>query len=219
MADIIVKVLQPASSYDLATLAEIKLMLGIQPTDTTEDALLSMWITAYSDVIATLCRRVFAKEQVEESWRGDLMPFNTDNGRVFLTHYPVADPDLLTVTAPDGSTIASTGYELENRSGKLQFFNAAAWSEPIRITYSGGYLLPDEAPPALKQALGLLVQNARIWQSRALTSGVRSISHRESRVQFFDINAAVAKMHGAGPLGMANDMVTSLLSAYMRLYV
>jgi hypothetical protein len=217
MADIIVKVITPAESYDLATLDEIKTLLGLALTDTHEDAVLAMWITQYSDVIATICHRVFAKEKVIETWRGDTKPFDTDNGRLFLTHYPVVDTDIESITAPDGATIDPTGYELENGSGKLQFFNAT-WSEPIRITYTGGYDLPEEAPPALKQALALLVNNARIWQSRSLTSGVRSISHRESRVQFFDVNQAVAKMGGAGPLAMASEMVNALLSAYIRFY-
>jgi hypothetical protein len=217
MADISVKVLDPADSYDLATLDEIKTLLGLPLTNTSEDEILQVWITQYSDVIATLCNRVFAKEKVIDSWRGDTKPFDTDNGRVFLTHYPVADADIESITAPDGTTI-DAGYELENASGKLQFFDAT-WSEPIRITYTGGYELPDEAPPALKQALALLVNNARIWQSRSLTSGVRSISHRESRVQFFDVNQAVAKMGGAGPLSMANEMVNSLLYKYTRFYV
>jgi hypothetical protein len=216
MADITVKVLEPADSYDLATLDEIKLMLGIAPSNTAEDELLAMWITQYSDVIATRCHRVFAKEKVIETWRGDTKPFDTDNGRVFLTHYPVADADIESITAPDGTTI-DAGYELDNACGKLQFFDAT-WSEPIRVTYTGGYDLPDDAPPALKQALALIVNSARIWQSRSLTSGVRSISHRESRVQFFDVNQAVAKMGGAGPIAMASEMDT-LLSAYMRYYV
>jgi hypothetical protein len=217
MADIGIKVITPASSYDLCTLDEIKVMLGIAPTDTSEDALLAIWITQYSDMIATMCKRVFAYETVEETWRGDLLPYSTDNGRVFLTHYPVADADIQSVTGPDGTDL-STGYELENKSGKLQFFNIS-WSEPIRITYSGGYLLPDDCPPALKQALGLLVQYQRIWQSRALASGVRSISHRESRVQFYDFLASMTKLGGPGPIGFANSMIAPLLSSYIRYYV
>ena len=217
MADISIKVITPAASYDLCTLDEIKVMLGIAPTDTSEDQLLQLWITQYSDMIATVCKRVFAYETVEETWRGDSKPFDTDSGRIFLTHYPVADADVQSVTGPDGTDI-STGYELENKSGKLQFFNIS-WGEPIRITYSGGYQLPDEAPPALKQALGLLVQYARIWQSRALASGVRSISHRESRVQFYDFLASMTKLGGPGPIGWAQSMIEPLLSAYMRYYV
>jgi hypothetical protein len=217
MADISVNVITPADSYDLATLDEVKTLIGISLTDTSEDALLQMWITSYSDIIATMCHRVFAKEAVIETWRGDTKPFDTDNGRIFLTHYPVSDTDIVQVTGPDGTDLSGT-YELENKSGKLQFFNTP-WSEPIRISYSGGYNLPEEAPPALKQALALLVQSARVWQSRSMTAGVRSISHRESRVQFFDVNAALAKMGGPGPIGMATGMVEPLLSAYTRYYV
>jgi hypothetical protein len=218
MADITVKVLTEAKTIDLVTLTELKTMLGLSLTDTTEDAQLSMWITQYSDVIATLCNRVFAKETVEETWRGDSPPYDSQNGRVFLTHYPVADADITSISAPDGTLIDNTGYELENRTGKLQFFTT--WSEPIRITYTGGYDLPDEAPPALKQALVLLVSAARLYMLRQLTSGIRSISHRESRVQFFDINAAMAKLAGgAGPLGTASQAVNSLLYKYMRFYV
>jgi hypothetical protein len=219
MADITVKVIEPADNYDLVSLDELKTMLGISPSDTAEDAQLQIWITQYSDVIATMCNRVFAKEKVIESWRGDTKPFDTDNGRMFLTHYPVADDDLESVTAPDGSTIDTTGYELENASGKLQFFGAT-WSEPIRITYSGGYDLPDEAPPALKQALAIIIGEARVYVQRQLTSGIRSIAHRESRVQFFDVNAAMAKMAGgAGPLGTVTQTVNGLLYKYIRLYV
>jgi hypothetical protein len=217
MADISVNVITPADSYDLATLDEVKVMLGISPTDTSEDGLLQVWITQYSDVIATMCHRTFAKEQVIETWRGDTKPFDTDNGRVFLTHYPVSPTDIVSVTGPDGTDLSGT-YELENKSGKLQLFNTS-WSEPIRISYTGGYDLPEEAPPALKQALGLIVQMARVWQSRSLTAGVRSISHRESRVQFFDIFQELSKMGAPGPIGMASAMVQPLLSAYIRYYV
>jgi hypothetical protein len=217
MADVSYNVIVPADSYDLATLDEIKAMIGIAPTDTSEDAVLAIWITQYSDIIATLCNRVFAYEQVQETWRGDTKPYDTDSGRIFLTHYPVSPTDIVSVTGPDGSDL-SQSYELEQKSGKMQFFNIS-WSEPIRITYSGGYLLPDDAPPALKQALALLVQIARVWQSRSLTAGVRSISHRESRVQFFDIFQELGKMGAPGPLGMANGMVNTLLYKYMRFYV
>lgn len=218
MADITIKVIEPADSYDLITLDELKAMLDIEIDDTSEDDMLQVWITHYSDVIATMCNRVFAKEKVQETWRGDLPPYDTQNGRVFLTHYPVADDDIELVTSPGGVVIDPEFYEIENRSGKLQFFNTA-WSEPIRITYTGGYDLPEECPPALKQALALLISAARVAQTRELTSGVRSISHRESRVQFFDVNAAMAKQGGGGPLAMAGETVSALLYHYMRFYV
>src|SRR5258705_10758490 len=195
MADIWVKVLQPAESYALLTLDELKIILGLSPTDTSEDGQLAMWIDHYSDVVATMCNRVFAKETVEETWRGDLMPF--DCPRLFLTHYPVADDDLETVESPRGSILDPASYEIENGSGKMRI--DGAWSEPITVTYSGGYVLPGEAPPALKQATGLLIQGAREQMTQAAVAGIKSITHPESRVHFMDTSGSGGETRAGGP--------------------
>jgi Phage gp6-like head-tail connector protein len=213
MADIWVKVLEPADSYALLTLEELKTILGISTSDSSEDDQLNMWIEHYSDVIATMCNRVFAKEKVAETWRGETMPF--DCPRLFLTHYPVADEDVESVESPRGSTIDSAAYEIENGSGKMRL--NGAWSEPVTVTYTGGYDLPDEAPPALKQATALLIQGAREQMTQAAMSGIKSITHRESRVQFMDVNTA--SKSGTGALGTAADTVNALLYKYMRFYV
>ena len=139
MADIWIKVLVPADSYALLTLEELKVILNLPPTDTSEDVQLNIWIEQYSDVIATMCNRVFGYETVEETWRGDLPPF--DAPRLFLTHYPVADADITSVELPRGSVLDPANYELESVSGKLRI--NGAWAEPVTVTYSGGYHLPD----------------------------------------------------------------------------
>jgi hypothetical protein len=213
MADIWVKVLTPAESYDLLTLDELKTMLNVSASDTSEDAQLELWIEQYSDVVATMCNRVFAKETVEETWRGDSMPF--DCPRLFLTHYPVADADIEAVESPRGSSIDPAAYEIENGSGKMRI--EGAWAEPVTVTYTGGYDLPDEAPPALKQATGLLIQGARAEMSRAAVSGIKSITHRESRVQFMD--TSILAKGNLGALGAAAETVNALLYKYMRFYV
>lgn len=214
MADIWVKVLTPADSYALVTLDEVKDMLGLSSTDTSEDDQINMWIDQYSDVVATMCNRVFAYEEVQETWRGDSMPF--DCPRLFLTHYPVNDDDITSVESPRGSVVDPSLYEIENGSGKLRI--EGAWSEPITVTYSGGYLLPDEAPEALKTAVGLLIQAARIQMRLNATSGIKSISHRESRVMFFDVQQMTG-VKGSGPLASAADTVNALLYKYIRFYV
>ena len=214
MADIWVKVLTPADSYALLTLEEIKDILGLSEVDTAEDEQLQMWIDQYSDVIATMCNRVFAYEQVAETWRGDSMPF--DCPRLFLTHYPVADDDIVTVESPRGGLIVPPTYEIENQSGKMRL--DGYWAEPVTVTYSGGYKLPDEAPPALKTACGLMIQAARLQMRMNATSGIKSISHRESRVMFFDYQQMTGKT-GVGPLAAAADTVNALLYKYMRFYV
>jgi hypothetical protein len=216
MADISIKVLQPAESYALLTMEELKVILNLPLTDVSEDPQLQMWIDQYSDVIATMCNRVFAYEKVEETWRGDLPPL--DGPRLFLTHYPVADADIPAVESPRGSALDPASYELENASGKLRI--NGAWAEPVTVTYSGGYDLPEEAPPALKAATGLLIQAARLQARMNATSGVRSIAHRESRVQFFDpLQVLGGKASAVAPLQAATDTVNAMLYKYMRFYV
>lgn len=214
MADIWVKVLTAAESYDLVSLDELKSMLNLSAADTSEDDQLNMWIDQYSDMVATMCNRVFAYEEVEETWRGDSMPF--DCPRLFLTHYPVIDTDITSVESPRGSIIDPSVWEVENKSGKLRI--DGAWAEPVTVTYSGGYVLPDDAPDALKAAVGLLIQAARLQARLSLTSGVRSISHRESRVQFFDLQQ-MSGLKGAGPLADAAQAANNLLYKYMRFNV
>ncbi|UPK03109.1 hypothetical protein [Bradyrhizobium sp. 170] len=213
MADIWVKVLEPADSYALLTLEEAKTILGISAGDTSEDDQIKMWIDQYSDVVATMCNRVFAKEKVQETWRGDLMPF--DSPRLFLTHYPVADDDIESVESPRGSIINAAAYEIENGSGKLRI--EGAWSEPITVIYTGGYALPDGAPDTLKAATGLLIQGARSEMTTTAVSGIKSISHRESRVQFME--GGGQSSGGGGALSKAADTVNALLYKYMRFHV
>jgi hypothetical protein len=214
MADIWVKVLEPADSYALLTLEELKTILGITASDTSEDEQLEMWIEHYSDVIATMCNRVFAKEKVAETWRGDLMPF--DSPRLFLTHYPVKDEDIESVESPQGSMIAVPNFEVENASGKMRI--AGSWSEPITVVYTGGYDLPEEAPPALKTAAGMLIQAARSEKVQTAMSGIKSIGHRESRVQFMEGNSG-GSSGNSGALKTATAIVEALLYKYMRFYV
>jgi hypothetical protein len=214
MADTTVKVITPAASYALLTLDELKAAYRIDPADTTRDAQLQMLIDQYSDVVATMCNRVFAKETVEERWRGDAPPY--ENYRIFLSRWPVDDDDIESVNAPDGTLIDPANYEIESASGKLTLLGS--WSEPIVVTYTGGYELPDEAPPALKQAAQLLIQAAGATLARGLTTGVRSISHKESRVQYFDPLGGTGKSAHT-PLSMAGDTVQALLYHYMRFQV
>jgi hypothetical protein len=213
MADISVKVLTPADSYALLTLDELKAILNVPLTDTSEDAQLQMWIDQYSDAIATLCNRVFAYEQVAETWRGDLPPFDTP--RLFLTRYPVADADITAVESPRGSVLDPASYEIENASGKLRI--EGAWTEPVMVTYSGGYRLPDEAPPALKAATGLLIQAARAQARLSGTAGVRLIMHQDTRVQYSDPVQMYGKV--GSPIQAATDTVADMLGKYMRFYV
>jgi Phage gp6-like head-tail connector protein len=210
MVDTILKVLTPADSFDLLTLDELKDMLGIADTDTTQDDQLATYITQFSDIIARECNRTFAYEEMRETVRC-LQP-----RRYYTSHWPVKEDDIESIETPRGEFIDPSTYEVEEESGKIEFFGSR--SEPIVVTYFGGYHLPDEAPPALKAACEMCIRDARTYAARQAVSGIRSISHKESRVMYFDVNAALGKNVGT-PMDFVSDMVRTLLYHYMRFWV
>jgi hypothetical protein len=217
VADRVINVITPADAYDLMTLAELKSMLGITTSDPTLDAQLQQWITQYSDVIATICNRVFAYEELTEIWR--CTEYDQTNGmkRLFLSHYPLDKSYDIVLESPSGSALDSSSYAIEWKSGKIELLGTN--SEPISVTYAGGYDVPEETPPALKQALGMMIREERIASIRAGTAGIRSMSHKESRVVFFDPNAlAIAGAKSSGGFGGATA-ANALLMHYVRLEV
>ena len=214
--DSTIKIITPATSFDLMSLDDMKIVLGIPPADTTQDAVIQSQITMMSDVIATECNRSpldshsWAKEKVQETIR------DLDSRRVYLSHWPVKEDDIETVECPIGTPYPDGGWELEETSGKLSLY--AGQNEPISVIYTGGYDLPDGAPPALRASCEIMVRSYRMWEQRQATAGIRSISHKEARVMFFDPNVML-KQTGSTPLATAGQTVKDLLYHYMRFWV
>jgi hypothetical protein len=217
MVDVTVKVLTAATNFDFLTLDEAKLLLNISPSDTSKDEWLAMQITIYSLTVAELCNRTFARERVSETWR------ELYNGRLFLTHWPVKEVDVESVVSAGYDYIVD-GYELEEASGKLSNVvlyapESTAWSQSVIVTYTGGFILPDEAPMPLKQAVALLILDQTIRMKQAEVAGIRQISHKESRVTFFDPNALLVKQASAGAKSQGMQAIEPLLRQYTRFWV
>lgn len=215
MADVTVNVIEPATNFDLLTVDELKILLGVAPSDTSQDAQLAMMISIYSAYVAEMCNRTFAREKVIETWR-DLY-----NGRVFLTHYPVKEDDIELISASGGG-YQNDQYELEQASGKFShvlLYSAAStpWPQSVDIIYTGGFNLPDEAPLPLKQATAILIREERMRNQQAQVAGIRQVTHKSSRIVFFDPNAVLVKTVGAKSPGM--QAAESLLKQYMRFWV
>jgi hypothetical protein len=236
MADRIITILTPATDSDLMTLSEAKQLMGLSLTDTTEDAQLQLFIDINSATVARLCNRIFAREEVREEWRElgcqlfwpgyyfpDYVPLysgtagRSDAHRIFLSHWPVHPGDIETVESPQGTVIDPSAYEVEEQSGKLECL-IGSFVEPVVVTYWGGYRLPEEAPPPLKQACALLNVQSKLLASLGLLAGIRLMSHKSARVAFHDpLKLLEAAMGGKGsPTSMA---VMNLLSHYIRLEV
>lgn len=226
MADRSIRIVTPATSTDLLTLEEAKLWLGINAADTSQDEALSSMITVFSEEISEKLNRhpsvTIGQEEVIETWR------ETMNGRLFLSHWPVKEADVISISVGDvevqplDTTLAASDYELEEASGKVSNIRvggpvAVPWNHPVTVHYKGGYQLPDECPKPLKHAVVMLIREEKIRMMQAQTAGIRQISHKEARVSFFDPNALL--LRAVGMKSPTMQAVENILSHYMRFEV
>src|SRR4029077_4848924 len=165
-------VVEPAVSIDLIGLDEFKRALGI--TGTTQDEMLGELITRVSAEIAAYCNnRVFGFETVIETFT-EIPP---DTRRLFLARYPVDVEDGIASIENDGDTLDQAGLLIDALWAKLTLPNGDTFVEQTVIEYSGGYNLPDEAPPALRQAATMLMREAYYAGQRG-DATVRMIGHK-----------------------------------------
>jgi hypothetical protein len=201
----------PATSIDLIELDELKRALNI--TATTSDAMLSDLITRVSAQIAAYCNnRVFGYETVVETFT----EIPEDKARLFLARYPIP-LDTTGITAITINGAAQTypgGMLLDSLWGKLTL-PSGAYVEQTIIEYSGGYHLPEEAPPALKQAAVMLMREAYYASVRG-DATVRMIGHKESRIIYFDPNLLARSSGGSAGGTPAQRAAHDLLTHFTR---
>jgi len=206
MADVTQKILVPATSHALISLDELKTALG---GESGNDEQMQWLIDTQSAVIARMCNRIFAKETLIETWR------ELGDRRLYLTHWPVKEADIASVTTNGSDRL--NDWELDEREGKLSIFTGR--TEPIRIEYTGGYELPDEAPLPLKQAVALMVNTSKSEAAAASLSGVRMISHKESRVMFHSPTSGGSSGGSSTTTSQAQDTVKALLGHYVKHWI
>ena len=130
-----IRVITPADSYDLTTVAAVKSELGVP--DNSGDDFLATAITQVSSAIIGYCNRVFAQEAVQETfWMN-----NAKAEMLCLSRYPISSVSSITVdgTALDLSLLdydSLTGFAfLIDSSG-----NPTTWQAmKIVVSYTGGY--------------------------------------------------------------------------------
>ncbi len=204
------KIVVPAKDINLMTQYELRLALGqSSSSDETLEDMIEMLLEWQSDEIATVCGRSFAKETLVETFR----EINSDCKRLFLSHYPL---DVVDSVVANGITLVeNTDYEVDYENGKITRLGAI-WADPSIVTYTGGYDLPHETPPALKQAATLMTREAYFAATRGDAS-VRMVSHKGSRVMYFDPNAKSASASSGS--SAARRSIESLLQSYIRIEV
>lgn len=205
-------IIKEADDRSLISLYYAQLALNATSSPTTDEQL-EMMIRWSSDEIATMCNRVFARETLAETFSD----FQTDSiPRIWLSHYPVVEIE--SVVEDGVELVPEVDYEVSLREGRLFRLNTdRSWSEPVTVTYTGGYALPFEAPEALQQAAVLMTREAYYASLRGDQS-IRMVSHKESRVIYFDPNAKTASIGGGGtsPARRASE---ALLKKFTRFFV
>jgi Phage gp6-like head-tail connector protein len=220
----IIEVLKPATELSLITLFEAKNALNL--TDEKSDDLLEFIIKRASDEVARYCNRVFAQETVTETFHN-----MDDTTKLFLERYPVKE--IISVYCngvlmppppnyppgyvyPPGITPPTYYYKLDKLMGKM-ICCSGTFAEPTVVTYTGGYELPFESPPALRQAAVLAAREAYYAALRG-DATVRMVGHKESRVIYFDPNAALKAVSGGSGGGgsAATRSMKALLERFTR---
>jgi hypothetical protein len=185
----ILNVLVKADTYDLVTLEGMKAMLLIPPTDTSKDILLTELITVVSETVAKMCNRVFSYEKVREQF------YQLEDGnssRLYLSRWPVKFADIESINRDDDDYDLlpdnPTRWLLEEETGMLYSYPASGyWYGTVDVIYSGGYVLPDEAPGPLKFAVaGVIRESYMAWIRNPALFGVRQLGHKEARIAYYD---------------------------------
>jgi hypothetical protein len=199
-------VTKAAPDTSLITLYEAKLGLKIPTSNADQDEQLKFMILRASDEVQTLCSRVFPKEGVVETFREIENPIS----RLYLSRYPVKREDIVSIEA-DGMPL---DYDVDGQSGKLTLVGGNVWADSVIIEYAGGYAIPNEVPYALRQATLLITRDAYYAMQRGDAS-IRQISHKESRISYFDPSKTGGSSSSGGTPGQ--EAAKNLLQRYTRL--
>ncbi len=203
----IITVLGPTDPvHDLTTVEEVNAALGLE-SNTADDAITAAQITRASRIIADLCDRVFALLEVEESFR---VQWGEPVHALYLRQYPVQE---VTSITQDGSEADATLYEIDDEAGLL-WMKCGRWCGEIIANYSGGYDLPDDAPPLLAQACLELVGAQRLFATTsAADPNVREVQHGDSRVVY---QTSAFGGSGVSTSSAVPSSVSGMIDRYIR---
>jgi len=155
-----VTVTTPASSQDLASLADLKTELQI--TANTDDVWLQAKITEASQVIAIYCARSFGQETLTQTFRLDDAPMALQ-----LARFPIAS---VTSVTQEGDALTTDQFEAQPEPGLLRRLSGdqpIAWNATkVTVVYQAGYVLPSSAPPALRDACIIMVKGRYAARTR-----------------------------------------------------
>jgi hypothetical protein len=206
-------------TQDLISLADLKTLLRIDPTDTSKDDELDLIIDGVSATIAMMANRSFGYDEVQETIYN-----NVDEDRIYFSQWPVklADIQTLTLNGVDILSGIGTDWVLEENKG-FMFRPQTPWNGTVFAHYTGGYKLPDETPADLVRAASAAMrEDYYVFVRGAVLSGVRMIAHKHARVQYYPPGQVGATVSGSlGPAGTSAtwNAVWATVYKYVRWWV
>jgi hypothetical protein len=197
--------MQTSTVYDLTTVAAANTYLNLVSSP-AGDAQLAAEITAASHIIATQCDRVFAMEDVAET-------FVTERPGECILALKLDRNPVISFTSIDinGQTLTSDQYDVDFIKGIVRLnylywpfgylgpgFGEGFGTFRMTAAYTGGYALPENAPPSLALACHALIKEQRFARLRGDPT-IRSVQHGDLQIYYQQGTAAVTAGQGALP--------------------
>lgn len=127
------------SEHALTTIDVVREQLGLDPEDTSQDALLARMINGASDAIRTYCDRDFARAQRADRLEGSGRPV------LLLPLYPVIRVESVTA---GGIPVSPEEYDVDASAGRL-IRRSGSWPGgpglTVEVVYEAGYITPEQA--------------------------------------------------------------------------
>jgi hypothetical protein len=133
------------AAADLTTLQTVKEWLGLDPSNTSDDDLLSRLITAASGFMTRYCNRPFVSQACTEARDG------TGSARMLFANYPVSAVASVTVNGqsiPPGSSVAA-GFYFTDTVLVLNGYRFRRGYANVQVSYTAGF---DPIPDEIEQA-------------------------------------------------------------------
>jgi len=198
----ITRVVTPASSMALVTLDQAKAALGIDPSNTSQDALLTAQIGAVSLAVNNYCGRIFAVQSYQDTlryvaqWLYAGEPLRT-------RQYPiVVEPDgtPLVAVIENGATVDVAFWDVYPEEGTLYRIDGAtvtAWTgTTILVDYTAGFdPIPADVQGAALEWLGVR------WYAVGRDPALRSETVPDLLTQVYAGDAGAGTYGGAVPAG------------------
>ncbi|MBB3020648.1 CRISPR/Cas system-associated exonuclease Cas4 (RecB family) [Microvirga lupini] len=130
-----VEVITPAENYRLTTMDAVRAEAGTA-AEGLGDAAIEALIDQASGQVAVYCRRVFARETVEET-------IDDGSGTIILARTPVVEIETI-----NGAAFTGSGCRIDKGAGIIRPASRVhIWSgraSPVVVVYTAGYALPEE---------------------------------------------------------------------------